>query len=40
MQIAKIVQAVVLLTIVALAASCAATQQYTSKIFTWKTNSQ
>ena len=33
MQIAKIVQAVFLLTIVALAASCATTNQYISKVF-------
>lgn len=33
MQTAKIVQAVVLLGIVALAASCAVTKQYTSKLF-------
>ncbi len=36
MQIARIVQAVTLMLIVALAASCAATKEYTSKIFPTK----
>lgn len=33
MQIARLVQAVILMTIVALAASCAASKEYTSKLF-------
>ncbi|HQV06696.1 MAG TPA: hypothetical protein PKW62_08055 [Chitinophagaceae bacterium] len=36
MQLAKIIQAVILLTIVAMAASCAATKEYAAKIFPQK----
>ncbi len=37
MQTARIIQAVIIMTIVALAASCAATKDYTSKLFTPRT---
>jgi hypothetical protein len=37
MQIARIIQAVILMTVVALAASCAASKEYTSKLFTPRT---
>ncbi len=40
MQTARIVQAVVLMLIVALAASCAASKQYTSKLFAPRTVSE
>jgi hypothetical protein len=37
MQIARIIQAVILMTVVALAASCAASKEYTSKLFAPRT---